>query len=168
MMGGLITLAMFSPVGGPKLIKDLIKHLKHKIKKIRDSAYYLRKRGLIEFVKEDDNTIVVKITAEGRKYLKKFDIDNLILKRPEHWDKKWRVVIFDIAEKKKRAREALRQKLQELNFVRLQDSVWVTPFPCGDEIRFIREILGISFDVDIILAEDLGHHEIKLKKYFEL
>lgn len=167
-IGGLITLAMLSPVGGPKIVKALLKQLKYKLKQIRSSAYYLKKRGLVEFIKEDSKNVTVKITNNGKKYLRTFDIDNMILNQPVTWDKKWRLVIFDVPEKHKKAREALRRKLKDLNFLRLQDSVWVTPYPCEDEIRFLREIFIIPFNVDIIETSDLKHHEIKLKKYFNI
>ena len=167
-VGGLVTIAMLSPVGGPKVAISLLKHLKYKIKQIRASAYYLKKRGRIEFVREKDNDIIVKITDNGRAYLKSLNIDKLCLKKPAQWDGKWRIVIFDIPEKHKKARNALRQKLIDLNFEKLQKSVWVTPFECGDEIRFLREIFNIPFNVDLIIAEDIGYHEIGLKKIFKL
>lgn len=167
-LGGILTLAMLSPIGGPKVAKSLLKFLKYKIKQIRAGAYYLKKRGLIEYIKDENGVITVKITDNGKKYLKKFDIDNMILNRPNKWDGKWRLVMFDIPEKNKKAREALRYKLKELDFLRLQDSVWVTPYPCDDEIRFLREIFNIPFNVDIVVTDDLKHHEIKLKRYFEL
>ena len=167
-IGGLVTFAMLSPIGGPKIAKILFKQLKYKIRQLRNSAYYLKKRGLVEFVKEDNKSVTVKITSNGKKYLKTFDIDNMALNHPAVWDQKWRLVIFDIPEKDKKAREALRRKLKDLNFVRLQDSVWVTPYPCEDEIRFLREIFIIPFNVDVFEISDLKHHEIKFKKYFKL
>ena len=167
-IGGVLAVAMLSPVGGHKVARDLLKHLKYKIKQLRSNVYYLKKRGLIEFIKENDSEIIVKITSDGKKYLKAFDIDNITLNKPVYWDKKWRMVIFDVPEKHKKAREALRRKLKDLNFVRLQDSVWVTPYPCDDEIRFLREIFNIPCDVDVFEIDDLKHNEIKLKKYFEL
>lgn len=166
--GGLLTLAMLSPTGGPKIVKILLRRLKYKIRQIKANIYYLKKRGFIEFVREDSDKVTVKITDSGRKYSKTFDIDRLTLNKPAEWDKKWRLVIFDVPEKHKKAREALRRKLKDLNFVRLQDSVWVTPYPCDDEIRFLREIFLIPFNVDVIVTDNLKHHEIKLKKYFKL
>lgn len=166
--GGLLTLAMLSPTGGPKIVKSLFKYLKYKVKQMRASAYYLKKRGLVEFVKEDNDSVFIRITDNGKKYLRTFDIDNMYLKKSEKWDKRWRLVIFDVPEEQKQARNALRQKLRDLGFVKLQKSVWITPFSCNDEIRFLREIFNISFNVDIITATDIGHHEIKLKKLFNL
>ena len=60
------------------------------------------------------------------------------------WDKKWRMVIFDIPETQKKARYALRAKLKELGFYPLQKSVWVHPFECRDEIDFIIEFFNVS------------------------
>ncbi|MCX6813144.1 MAG: hypothetical protein NTV77_01500 [Candidatus Azambacteria bacterium] len=167
-LGGVLTLVMLSPIGGPRVLKSLLKQLKYKIKQLRHSAYYLKKRGLVEFIKEGDKETIVKITDNGRRYLKRFDIENIQLDRTSGWDGKWRLVIFDIPEKYKNAREAFRKKLKDLDLVRLQDSVWVTPYRCDDEIRFLREIFNISFNVDVIITNNLKHHEIKLKKYFNL
>ncbi len=166
--GGLLTLAMLSPIGGPRIVKSLLRKLKYKIRQIKANVYYLKKRGLIEFVREDSDKVTVKITDNGKKYLKTFDIDNMTLNKPVCWDKKWRLVFFDIPEKHKKAREAFRRKLKDLGFVRLQDSVWVTPFPCEDEIRFLREVFSVPFNIDVIETADLKHHEIKLKKYFNI
>ncbi len=166
--GGLLTLAMLSPIGGPKIVKSLLKKLGHKIRQIKASVYYLKKRGLIEFIQEDSDKVTVQITDNGKKYLKTFDIDNIILNKPVCWDKKWRLVFFDIPEKHKKAREAFRRKLKDLGFVRLQDSVWVTPFPCEDEIRFLREVFSVPFNVDVFTISDLKHHEINLKKHFKI
>lgn len=167
-LGGILTIAMLSPIGGPKIVKSLFRHLKYKIRQIKDSAYYLKKRGLVEFVTENNSEVTVRITNNGKKYLKTFDIYNMVLNKPARWDKKWRLVAFDIPEEHKSAREALRRKLKELNFIRFQDSVWITPYPCDDEIRFLREIFNIPFNVDVFIIEDLKHHEIRLKKYFKI
>lgn len=167
-MGGIITFAMLSPIGGPRTAKNLFKILKYKISQIRAGAYYLKRRGLIKLIKDNNGVIICQITDNGKKYLGKFDIENMVLNKSNKWDNKWRLVIFDIPEKHKKAREALRHKLKDLDFVRLQDSIWVTPYRCDDEIRFIREIFNIPFNVDVVVTDDLKHHEIKLKKYFEL
>jgi CRISPR-associated endonuclease Cas2 len=53
------------------------------------------------------------------------------------------MVIFDIPEKKKRAREALRNKLKDLGFKELQKSVFIHPYECEDEIDFITKVFEI-------------------------
>lgn len=168
LLGGALTLAMFSPVGGPRLAKNLLKQLKYKLSQIRTNVYYLKKRGLVEFIRENNKEILIKITKEGRKYLKKFDIDKLALNKPIKWDGKWRLVIFDIPEKHRKGRDALRKKLKDMNFFRFQDSVWITPYFCDDEIRFLKEVFNIPAGIEIITTTDLGYYESKVKNFFKL
>src|SRR3989344_4682297 len=47
----------------------------------------------------------------------KFKIDEMEIKKPAKWDGEWRIVIFDIPERFKKAREALRKKLKDLGFI---------------------------------------------------
>lgn len=77
--------------------------------------------------------IRIKITPTGLKFLSM----SLDLRKFSHkpWDKKWRVVIFDISERKKWQRDGLRAKLKDLGFGMLQESVWITPFPVANELK---------------------------------
>ena len=71
---------------------------------------------------------------------------------------------FDIPEKFKKAREALRLKLKELGFKELQKSVLVFPYECEDEINFIMEIFLIRPFVRFIRAKSFTNEEqLKIK-----
>jgi len=59
------------------------------------------------------------------------------IKKTSQWDRKWRIVFFDIPEKHRRARDALREKLKEIGFREFQQSVFIQPYPCTDEINFL-------------------------------
>ena len=61
------------------------------------------------------------------------------LQRPDRWDGKWRVVIWDVPEKRRELRDRLRATLTRIGFVHIQHSVWVCPWPCRDEIEWLRE-----------------------------
>lgn len=124
----------------------------------------MKRKGLVDFSERDDETIV-KITESGKTEILKFDIEKIKIKRPKVWDGFWRVIVFDIPNKKKRAREVLRAKLKELEFYQLQESVFVNPFPCEDEIRFLREVFEVPHDVKIILAKTLDNEEELRKMY---
>lgn len=170
LIGGGLFLILSSPIGARRFLKQLPRELKkYKKSQIRQALYRLRNQNKIEYVKEGKNTISVNITEKGKKYLKNFDIDNLFLERPKIWDKKWRIVIFDIPEKKKVAREALRNKLKDLGFVKLQDSAWITPFPCENELNFVKLVFNLSdFWLDVIVTEDLGLKDYQFRKLFSL
>ena len=76
----------------------------------------------------------------------------------------FRSVIFDIPETKKKAREALRNKLKELGFKELQKSVLVLPYECEDEIDFIVEIFEIRRFVRFMRVNSFTNDEqFKLK-----
>ncbi len=79
----------------------------------------LQKRGLIV-----QNNNKWKVTSIGRKY-----VNNLVSSLPsKHWDGKWRFLIFDIPERRRRDRQNLRKLLYSYMFRKLQASVWVSPY----------------------------------------
>ena len=122
---------------------------------------------LVSYDEQSDGTINLVLTEEGKKRVLSFQIDQMEIKRPTEWNGKWSLVTYDIPEKNKPAREALRNKLKELGFYEWQKSVFVYPFPCRDEIDFIVEFFEIrSF---VRYAELINPtNEAELKFHFEL
>lgn len=51
----------------------------------------------------------------------------------------------------------------------IQKSVWVYPYPCQDEMRFLKDFFGFG-DHDYLLIEtdSLGFHNQTLMDYFHL
>ncbi len=170
LIAGGIALILTSPINTRRLLKEIPKELKkYKRKQLWRALYYLRSKNRIRIIKENNNGIEIEITKVGKKYLRKIDFNNLSLTEPNVWDKKWRMVIFDIPEEKKKAREALRQKLKDLGMVKLQDSIWITPYPCEDEIAFIKSIFNLSdYWLDVIISDNIGVQEYRLRKMFNL
>ena len=66
----------------------------------------------------------IRLTSRGKDKVKR---DFAFRHLTSRWDRKWRVVIFDIAEINRSSRNALRRKLKDLGFGLLQKSVWVSP-----------------------------------------
>lgn len=122
--------------------------------------------GYIEIIRENGEP-VVKITKWGMERALHYKFEEMTIKKPVRWDKKWRVVIFDIPEDKKRLRDRLRQKLQFLGFYALNRSVFVHPYPCFDEIEFIRQVFSVGGEVTYLLAEDI-ENKTDLLSYFNL
>ncbi|MDZ7586710.1 MAG: CRISPR-associated endonuclease Cas2 [Patescibacteria group bacterium] len=66
----------------------------------------------------------------------------------KEWDGYWRLVIFDIAEKKSNLRKQLRNKLKELGFGMWQKSIYISPFNFEDDVaEFLEEekLLGMAY-----------------------
>jgi len=137
---------------------------------LKNAFYNSKRRKLIEVVKISDDKIMVKLTNKGKKRIKEFAFETLEIKKPLHWDKKWRILIFDIPTKPKiynQAREALRRKIKELGFYQLQKSVWVYPYECEDEILLIAELYHVQKYIEIITAEKILHENI-VRRVFKL
>lgn len=88
--------------------------------------------------------------------------------REHPWDKKWRVVIFDIPESLRSKRSIFRSKLKALNFCMIQKSVFAIPFRCEKEITGACDYLEIGDYVNILTCESLGEWDPILKKQYDL
>jgi len=112
--------------------------------RIRKTFEQLRRERLIEIEEMADGKTKIVLTENGKKKVLKYQLEDIRIKPMKNWDKKWRMIIFDIPESQKKARNALRDKLKELEFYQLQKSVWIHPYECEDEINFIIEFFNIS------------------------
>src|SRR3990167_5471187 len=65
----------------------------------------------------------VRLTPKGEVYAALIGKGKLVPKKPRRWDGKWRVLIFDIPERRRGTRAQIRRTLLQLGFTRLQDSV---------------------------------------------
>lgn len=169
LLTGAIAIAATSPYFFTNLAKVYLKNQKFKNtdkRKIAQALAYLKKNRLI-ILKEKDNKIIVELTGQGKRKIKEYQFEDLKIEKPKTWDKKWRIVIFDIPEKLRRGRDALRDKLNNLGFYELQKSVWVYPYPCENEIQLIAEIFEVTLYINIVIAEKISN-DIKAKTYFNL
>ncbi len=127
----------------------------------------LYKSRLIREHENPDGSLTMVLTNKGKEKVVTFNIDNMEIKKPKVWDKKWRMVIFDIPEKHKPAREALRETLKRLGFYEYQKSVLIHPYPCQDEVDYLIEYYEIRPWVRIVTATELDN-EIHLCKIFSI
>lgn len=117
---------------------------------IASSGAKLVKRGLLKF--ENGN---YQLTVNGERVLRRWELSSHELKKPRKWDSKWRMIIFDIPEKKRRVRKQISTLFNQAGFYRLQDSVWVYPYDCEDVIGLLKTDFGIGKDVLYIIANEI-------------
>lgn len=162
---GAIACAVTSPYFMTNFLKSFTAWKKYKRRNVSDTFHRLEKSGCIE-ITERNHQIYVHLTEEGRKMAGWLQIDALKIGKPHKWDKKWRMVIFDIAHLKKKYRDAFRGKLKELGFYPLQKSVWVHPYKCKDEVDLLRDFFGLTKnEVQLIVTEDIEQDEHILKHF---
>lgn len=133
-------------------------------RQVKRSFNNLEKNKLIS-LKQEGNQTIVSITKEGRKKLLRFKLQDITIQPAHKWDRKWRLVIFDIPVSKNSNRLAFVLKLKELGFQTLQKSVWVCPYPCEDEIDFLKEIYQIRPHVRLVTGETIDIQSDLLKKF---
>ena len=166
-VAGAISIAATSPYFGVNAWRVFRKRKKYPKQKFSDTFTRLKRKNLI-FMEKRGHDIQISLTPEGRKLAGYMQIDALVIKRPAKWDKKWRIVLFDIAQLKSVHRNAFRAKLKELGFVPFQKSVWLHAFDCRDEIGVLKDFFGLSDrEVCLITVENIPMEDT-FKKHFNL
>lgn len=117
---------------------------------IASSATKMVKRGLLSF-----NGKYYQLTSQGEKLLRCWQFDDFRLEKPKKWDKKWRVIIFDIPEKKRRARDDLTVLFRKAGIRRLQNSVWIYPYDCEDVITLLKTDFGLGKYLLYMIVDEL-------------
>ncbi|MDO8593914.1 MAG: CRISPR-associated endonuclease Cas2 [bacterium] len=122
---------------------------------------------LVEATRNTNGTTTLVLSENGKKRALTYQIRTMRIKPPRAWDKKWRVVIFDIPEDEREARDSLRKHLADLGFYKLQQSVAIHPFDCRDEIDFLIELHDIRKYVRFMVVEYIDN-ELEVKRFFNL
>jgi len=147
-----------------KDVKDEWREINDRALKSAIKSLYLSK--LISQKSNRDGTMTLELSKEGKHTALTYDIDNMkILKHS--WDRKWRIVTFDIPEKIKKVREALRFHLKNLGFKELHRSVFVFPYECQKEIEYIVEFYNARRFIRYVEAYYIDN-ELDLKHKFDL
>jgi len=144
--------------------KELEKENRQALRRAINSLYASH---LVKEKNNKDGTTTFVLSENGKQKALRFNIDKLKIKKPLDWDKKWRVVMFDIPEKLRRLRDSLRLHFKEMGLIELQKSVFVYPYPCSKEIEFILEFYNARKHVRFILAERIDN-QLHLRKKFNL
>ncbi|MBU6388719.1 CRISPR-associated endonuclease Cas2 [Patescibacteria group bacterium] len=127
----------------------------------------LKQKGEIEF-EERDGKRYVRLTERGEEALafgqQKLQLAN---SRPRKWDRRYRLVMFDVPEKRKKIRERLRFHMQEVGFLRVQDSAWLYPYDCEEFMALLKADLHIGKDVLYAVVEEI-ENDGWIRKHFDL
>lgn len=126
----------------------------------------LEKQEMIS-IREIDRKIAIEITEKGKRRLLEYDFEKIELKTKRR-DGKWHLVIFDIPEEKKNARDVFRRKLLEMGLIKLQESVFASAYPCKNEIDFLCHFLELSDYVTIAMVDKIERGEqLIFKKFYD-
>ncbi len=136
-------------------------------RRISQGVARIKEEGLVTVSGEYGNRHI-ELTEKGLKMLDEIELGEYGISEPAFWDGKWRVLMFDINERRRRVRDQLRRILHGAGFVRIQDSVWVYPYACDEFISLVRAHLksGVG-EVRFLVAEALESDK-SLREHFLL
>lgn len=134
--------------------------------KFTKEIYRLEQAGFIKkYIKEKEENII--LTRKGKKAVRKYITEEIDINIPQKWDKKWRIVIFDIPKDKNKRRDVIRNKIEKMGFYQLQKSVYVHPFDCIKEINYIKKSYYLEPYVQYIVADRIESEKDLIKIFIK-
>lgn len=164
-VAGILAAIMVAP-NTLQLLKYAPGMRRHHPSRISRSLNALHNKGLVT-LKEKNGKRVAELTLAGQKVLTRLSLGQLKPPKPKRWDRQWRIVIFDIPERRRKVRDHLRMMLDAIGFLKLQESVWIYPYDCEDMLNLLRTELLIGREVLYIVAQDV-EGDARLRRTFGL
>jgi len=167
-VAGVVGIALVAP----NALQAFDRLFRDKKRKYHASSYIKKKitqlvnQNLIEIIEKNGKRFA-RLTPQGYQKLLRYRLGELTIEKPKKWDGKWRVIIFDIQEKRRRLRDALRNELAHLGFLSLQKSVWVHPYECEEVIILLKSHFHVGKDILYMTVEKI-ENDTWLKREFEL
>lgn len=167
-IAGLLSMSLLAPnalksltlLDGGKIKRNRRPYIDRTIEK-------LEVKKLVKVVYKSNGSKFVTLTKLGDDLLDRYEISDLVISKPKKWDGKYRLVIFDIKEGKRKIRDDLRRWLEQLGFFKLQNSVWIYPYECREVVILLKSRLGVGAEV-LYLTVDSVEDGYKLKNIFSL
>ncbi|MDP2838172.1 MAG: hypothetical protein Q8O53_02745 [Candidatus Moranbacteria bacterium] len=132
---------------------------------IRRTLKSLERRGMVQ-ISVRAGEVRVYLTEKGQQELLGYQLRKKRIKGGR-WDEKWRIVIFDIEEKRRYARDRIRTSMKAFGFEKLQESVWVYPYECEAVITLLKTQYKAGKELVYIVAGDI-ENDAWLRKKFTL
>lgn len=175
-VGAFLTASIIAP-GLPIAAKPIVEYYKNRQRekerrewnrfdqgRLKQLLKRLYDQKVIEITEDGENSCL-KLTDKGKTKFLKFKLEEIMINHPPKWDGKWRIIIYDIPKEKKTWGEIFRKYLQKLEFLKLQKSVYLTPYRCEDQIEFLRQYYGLGKEIIYIVAQKVENESV-YKEYF--
>ena len=164
-IGGLLAWTAIAP-NTLQLLRYLPEEKRKFLYRTRTAAGRLAAKGYVVWFERDGKKFL-RVTPKGRKAFA-FEQAKVELKnQKKKWDGRWRMIVFDVPERRRNVRNKLCAIMREIGFIRLQDSVWVYPYGCEDFIALLKAELKIGKDVLYTIADTIEHDK-HIRNHFHL
>lgn len=168
-VGGVMAVALVAPKT-LILLKKLDRaaaHRKNMYRRITQAIANLEYAGMVRTSGKYAQRRVT-LTKKGRTAIQTIYASEYRIPEPAFWDGKWRIVMFDIREKRRNTRSQLRALLSGAGFLRLQDSVWVYPYSCDEFVSLIRANLKSGTGEMLSFVAEALESDRRLREHFHL
>ena len=130
---------------------------------VYDTIYSFKKQGLVKEISKNGKKFI-QLTSKGELELL---LRKAYLEKPKNWDGLWRILIFDIPEDCRDKRSLLRSLLKRNSFIKLQASVFISPYPLNREaVTYLNQSSLINY-IRLIKASEIDD-DTDLRKKFKL
>jgi len=167
--GGVLSMAVVAP-NAVRLLQVFDRGRTHRAnlyRRISQAISRLEREGFVQTSGRYEQR-VVKLTKRGKAVVDAMYASEYQIPEPILWDGKWRIVMFDIREKRRKTRTQLRAMLMGVGFLRLQDSVWVYPYQCDEFISLVRTHLRSGTGEMLSFVAEALESDKKLRDHFNL
>lgn len=136
--------------------------------RIKQALIRLEQNGLIQ-MSGDGKKRKIHLTQKGEEKINALYAGAYVIPLPVRWDGKWRLVMFDVPEKRKKVRDILRMLLRSAGFIHFQHSAWIQPYPCDELVTLLRSHLGSGKgEIRYLVASFADESDYTFRKHFNL
>lgn len=135
---------------------------------LRKHVDYLKRKRLIEIRNKGEERLV-RLTKKAKYEILRLQfVQHMSTQRTQKWDRKWRLVLFDVPEIQKKYRDFLRKLMRKNGFRMWQLSVWASPYNPEPYLSQLLRYLGIDQCYDLIEAECTKCNPRLVRKFSDL
>ena len=154
------------PVKYDESFSDILKTARQK-SEYGEITKRMVKKGFVRFVGKNGE-LKIFLTNKGKNIAREYLLEDYKkIKKPVKWDNKWRFVMFDIPEDKRKIRNLLRFHLKKIGFIQIQGSVWIYPYPCEEILIIIKANFKLNNEVVYVTADPF-EKDIEFRKIFKI
>lgn len=136
--------------------------------RITQALLRLERNGLIHITGEGRKR-EIHLTQQGEEKIDALYAGAYVIPLPVRWDGRWRIVMFDVPEKRKKVRDTLRMLLRGAGFIHFQDSAWIQPYPCDELVTLLRSHLGSGKgEIRYLAVSFVDESDYAFRKHFDL
>ncbi|MGB3023908.1 MAG: hypothetical protein WBB39_03855 [Candidatus Saccharimonadales bacterium] len=130
-------------------------------REVMRTVYYMKSRGYL--VGEYEHGL--ELTAKAMRRLAKMQLNEAAICPVPVWDRSWRIIVYDIPQGSKAARQFIAAYLRRIGCFQLQKSTWITPFDCRESVEAVGVHTQCTQYITYFEAHYLANESVILRRF---